>query len=130
MLAEAPDGPLLHLRGRHQRGDLAAALSAAGIPCRDHIAYDQPALPLTDEAKGMLSGADRVYCPLFSPRTAGLFRKAVGSPPPPAVHVVAISASAASALHGWGAPLDIARNPDAASVTLALQAQIAAKNLP
>lgn len=63
-------GPFLHLRGADSRGDIAATLSAAGMPTDEVITYDQRPQPLTSEARALLSGTDPVILPLFSPRTA------------------------------------------------------------
>ena len=74
MIRVAPDqGALLHLRGTHARGDLAAALTREGIPTRDAVVYDQPFLEPTPQARAALHGAVPVVAPLFSPRTAARF---------------------------------------------------------
>lgn len=73
ILGDAPGGQLLHLRGTHARGDLAARLGAAGQPCLEAVIYDQPTRPLTAEAIAALQGRLPVVVPLFSPRTARIF---------------------------------------------------------
>lgn len=70
--SSAEVGPLLHLRGADTRGDIAATLTAAGIPTDQAITYDQRPQPLTPEAKSLLDGQTPVLLPLFSPRTAEL----------------------------------------------------------
>lgn len=72
ILAAGPTGDLAHIRGKEVRGDLAARLRAAGVQCRDVIAYEQRAVSLTDQAKSHIQGAEPTIVPLFSPRTAGL----------------------------------------------------------
>ncbi|MBU2959669.1 uroporphyrinogen-III synthase [Citreicella sp. C3M06] len=68
--AQAPRGPLIHLRGTHSRGDVARRLTDAGIPVREAVIYDQPAQELSAEALMALSGQAPVILPLFSARTA------------------------------------------------------------
>ncbi len=70
ILADATTGPLLHIRGRHSRGDIAQTLTQAGCPTREIIAYDQVAQPLSDAAKAVLQGNSPAIVPVFSPRTA------------------------------------------------------------
>ncbi|WP_353473442.1 uroporphyrinogen-III synthase [Salipiger sp. H15] len=78
VLAEAPGGRLLHLRGTHARGEVAARLAAAGQPCAEAVIYDQPTRPLTAEAVAALRGQVPVVVPLFSPRSAAIFAEAAG----------------------------------------------------
>jgi len=72
-----PTGPLLHIRGTHSRGNVAARLAALGIPTRQQAIYDQPLLPLNHAADTVLAGGDPVIVPLFSPRTARQFANLV-----------------------------------------------------
>lgn len=72
IIASDPATPLMHIRGKHTRGDVARRLTEAGVPCHDIIAYDQRALPLTDAAEAALSGKIPVVVPLFSPRTSAI----------------------------------------------------------
>ena len=44
-------GPLLHLAGRHRRGDVAGILSASGLTTEVATVYEQHLLPLTAEAQ-------------------------------------------------------------------------------
>ncbi|NDW32111.1 uroporphyrinogen-III synthase [Salipiger sp. PrR007] len=76
VLGESPGGALLHPRGTHARGDLAARLTAAGQPCAEAVIYDQPTRPLSAEAVSALRGQLPVVVPLFSPRSAALFAAA------------------------------------------------------
>ena len=68
-----PAAPLLHLHGRHTRGDIARNLAAAGLPCEGQTIYEQQLLPLADEIMQKIRAQDRVITPLFSPRTARHF---------------------------------------------------------
>lgn len=92
IVAKRPAGTLAHIRGRHARGNITAALTRAGLPCRDVIAYDQKVLPLTDAAQSALQGRDHVLVPLFSPRSSSVFQSAGPFAAP--LHIVAISAAA------------------------------------
>jgi uroporphyrinogen-III synthase len=65
-----PQSPLLHLRGRHARGDVATRLTANGLSTAELVIYDQQAQTLNDAALQALTQAERVIAPLFSPRTA------------------------------------------------------------
>lgn len=72
--AQLPVGArLLHLRGTHSRGDVAATLSRAGWPTGEAVIYDQAERPLSAAAHAALSGTAPVIVPLFSPRSAALF---------------------------------------------------------
>ncbi len=74
MIRAAPnEGALLHLRGTHARGDLAATLTREGRATREAVIYDQPFLAPTSEARMALDGTVPVVAPLFSPRTAARF---------------------------------------------------------
>ncbi|MFN4172527.1 MAG: uroporphyrinogen-III synthase [Pseudorhodobacter sp.] len=68
-------GRLLHLRGEISRGDVAQSLTAAGHPTLDLVVYAQVEQPLSSEARALLTGADPVIAPLFSPRTARIFAR-------------------------------------------------------
>lgn len=88
--------PILHLAGRHRRGDVAGRLRAAGLDVRVVEIYDQRLCPLTAEARAALAGRAPVVVPLFSPRSARQFAdQHRGSAP---LHLVAISAAAAEPL--------------------------------
>ncbi len=93
--ARRPRGPLLHLAGAHTRGDIAEALSDAGMPARRLTLYRQILLPLEGEARAALQTPCIV--PLFSPRTAVHFAKEAGNHAP-AIHLVALSSAVAAPL--------------------------------
>tara|TARA_R110000787_G_scaffold250480_1_gene356099 strand:+ start:122 stop:826 length:705 start_codon:yes stop_codon:yes gene_type:complete len=97
----APAGPLLHLAGKHRRGDIAARLTALGITTEVHVLYDQNAVDLSAEAHALLKGAAPVIVPLFSPRSAALFVDQT-----PHLHnviIVAMSDAVALCCQGLGA---------------------------
>ena len=126
--AERPDAALLHVRGRHARGDLARRLTALGIPCDELVLYDQKALSLIPEARAALDGPDPVIVPLFSPRTAQKFALALPCAAP--VHIVAMSPAVADTLSGTDvAELCIADRPDREAMTAALREVLAARGM-
>lgn len=115
-LARSPrPGPLLHLRGRHLRVDIAAELSARGVECADRVIYDQRLLPFTPEAQGLLAGPAPVIAPLFSPRTARQFADA--GQPMRETHAVALSKAVAEPLKTRGfTSVTCAAHPTAGAV--------------
>ncbi len=80
LISRRPDGPLLWLRGRHARGDIASRLAAAGIPATEAVIYDQRALALSPEMLAALQGERRAILPLYSPRSAVLVGGSVARP--------------------------------------------------
>ena len=70
---QMPPGPLLHLHGCHTRGDIAATLTDAGLPCTGQAIYQQDLLPLKDTVRQQISAQNFVIVPLFSPRLARHF---------------------------------------------------------
>lgn len=119
-LSAAPDaGPILHVRGAHTTGDLVENLNKAGIKAEALVAYDQPLLELSREARDVLEAAtegaaDRVIAVLFSPRTAAHFREQC--PEDACPDVVAISKAAAT---HWP-DAQIAPSPDAQGMICAV----------
>ncbi len=109
----APDtGPLLHLRGDHQRGELVARLRAAGRrDCAEALVYAQTARPLSDEGRALLDGTAPVVAPVFSPRSAALL--AGCAPVAAPLALVAISAAAARPLAPLKARVTQATRPEA-----------------
>lgn len=117
--AARPQGPLVHLRGRHAIMDLAGALQNAGFAARENVVYDQEARALSDAALDLLAQSDaNIIAPVFSPRSAQLLCDALERAPCAAkLSIVAISDAAARPI----APLQpasvkIAVRPDAAAM--------------
>ncbi len=96
ILADAPDGMLVHLRGAMAVGDLTARLNTVGLKAREEIVYDQAVWPLSDAAKTLLGRENTVIVPLFSPNSAAQF--ASHGPFEASIHVAAISAATQAAL--------------------------------
>lgn len=109
----AGDKRLVHFRGMHTRGGIAARLGSAGCAVREAVVYDQRLLTLSQEAREVLMGASLTIVPLFSPRTAMQF--ANQAPRPTCCHVIALSPAVADA----AAPLavdQVCDQPDAAAM--------------
>ncbi|WP_127901309.1 uroporphyrinogen-III synthase [Solirhodobacter olei] len=124
MLArEGVTGPLLHSHGAHRAGDLEGRLAAAGIALRSHPAYAQEARAPSAEALAALAGQTPVIAPVFSPRSARLFRAAFPAPDAP-LRLVALSPAVAEAL-GPG-PVRVAARPDAGAMLDALAEELVA----
>jgi uroporphyrinogen-III synthase len=120
IIASGHAGPFLHVRGAHVARDLAGTLAAAGMQVEQVIAYDQPPLPMTPQAMGLMRSPGRVLLPLFSPRAAelaGLSMVQAGGGP----LIAAISEAVARAAAGLRpSSLVIARRPDASAMLDAL----------
>ncbi|MBP1805116.1 uroporphyrinogen-III synthase [Rubellimicrobium aerolatum] len=123
MLAARPAGPILHLRGQHARGDVAARLRAGGLEARELVAYRQEARPPTPEARRALDADRPLVLPLFSPRSATLAQGWASRAP---LHVVAMSPAVAVAAAPLGpASLDVARAPDGLAMVEAVLDRLA-----
>lgn len=96
VLAQPPQGPAVHVHGAHSRGDVAARLTAAGVPVAESVVYRQDACAPSDAARRLWRGADPLIVPLFSPRSAALLADHLGPPDAPC-SVVALSAAVAQA---------------------------------
>lgn len=119
VLARAEAGPLLHLHGRDTRGDVAARLTAGGVPTSGHVVYEQVPQPLTPAARALMDGGGTVVVPLFSPRTAALF--AATAPHHATLWVAALSPAVAQVVAGLPlARLVTASRPDAAAMRAVL----------
>ncbi|MEX3017630.1 uroporphyrinogen-III synthase [Gymnodinialimonas hymeniacidonis] len=75
LIARRPAGPLLHVHGRHTRGDVVGHLQRAGLDARGIAAYAQNQVPANDALRRALEQS-QVIVPLFSPRSAALFAEA------------------------------------------------------
>ncbi len=132
IIAQNPTGPLLFLRGHDSRGDIGENLILAGIDTVSIVVYDQIAQPFSAEAVKVLNGPDPIAVPLFSPRSARLFRADLTrlrlDPP---LWIAALSPAVAAELDAKTIPrLQIARSPDSASMILALQAVMSSGAAP
>ncbi|MBT9385783.1 uroporphyrinogen-III synthase [Pseudooceanicola sp. CBS1P-1] len=120
-----PAGPLLHLHGEHQRGDLAARLNAEGLAVRSLCAYRQRSQPFTTEARALMSGSQPVVAPIYSPRTGRLFAEGWHGTAP--LFLAAISPAVAAELNGLERfRLCHAAHPDGESMVAVTNGLIAA----
>ncbi|WP_147109867.1 uroporphyrinogen-III synthase [Tateyamaria sp. syn59] len=117
----ASDLPLVHVRGRHTRGDIAERLRAAGRAATEAIVYDQVLQSLNDAAQATLIPGDATIVPLFSARTAVEFAKQ--APRATCAHVIALSAAVAEAASPLGVR-GLAERPDAAAMYDAIRQAI------
>jgi uroporphyrinogen-III synthase len=134
LLAELADhplpGPVLHLCGEHTRGDIVPNLRAMGQDAAQLVVYRQDALALTEAAETALAGATPLVVPLFSPRTAALFRAAAAGARAP-LHLCCISPPAAVPLRGMRhASLRVAATPDADGMRSIVQSALAQADAP
>jgi uroporphyrinogen-III synthase len=111
-------GPLLHMCGRHTRGDIAQSLTDAGVPTQSCVIYDQIAQDLTKAAIDLLQGEQAVMVPLFSPRSAAVFCAQVlaWSPSSRPTYAVLSKAVGDSLSKVYNAKLCFAGKPTAASL--------------
>ncbi len=122
-------GPLLHLAGRHRRGDVAGALSASGLTTKVATVYEQNLLPLTEEAQALLNGSAPVIVPLFSPRSAQHFAREATC----TEQVIALSISPAAAQALEALPLyahDVAAEPTGEAMATGVEKLFRCTTLP
>lgn len=116
ILARNPQGPLLHIRGSSSRGDIAASLTAAGLPTTQSIVYEQAPLDLNETAAALLSQGGPVIVPLFSPRSAAQFFKQKQGDAQ--LHFAALSQAVAEEIK---AKCHVARCPDAQAMAVSVE---------
>ncbi|MGB0959536.1 MAG: uroporphyrinogen-III synthase, partial [Halocynthiibacter sp.] len=66
---------LHYIQGTTRRVDIARALAPLGYDVKNHVAYRQTPLSLSNEARRIVSGDQSCFLPLFSPQTAALLKK-------------------------------------------------------
>lgn len=116
-------GPLLHLRGRDTRGQVAERLNSAEIVTFETVVYAQNPVPLSHEARAVLDAAFPVILPVFSPRSADLLAVELAQFGVTAsLVIVAFSQAVADRLISAGlTPHFVASHPDARSMLAAIQ---------
>ena len=123
ILAAAPVGRLLLLRGQDSVGDLEQRLISAGIETVSQIIYRQIAQSLTDGARAVLQDPRPVILPIFSPRSARLLaaelRRVAAKAP---IWLAALSPAVAEAFDFPTVYTEIATRPDSAAMLQAVQA--------
>lgn len=125
LMADAmPEGRLLHLHGRHTRGDVVGRLVEAGIRAEGLAIYDQARLSPDAGLEGALAHPGGVIAPLFSPRSARLFVEAAGDRVA-GVRPLALSHAVQDALpEGLAGRAVCAESPDAPAMIRAIGALI------
>lgn len=91
-----PAGPLLHLHGTHTRGNIAKRLCDIGLTAQSVAIYDQQEVPPSPAFQAALT-LPNLIVPLFSPRSAKLFVRAVTGLRPD-TKIIALSQAVADAL--------------------------------
>lgn len=126
LTAAKPEGLILHLRGKHTRGDIARRLQDAGLKCEETIAYEQVSLAPSKAFQDIVSGPRKIVAPLFSPRSARLFIDACHDRDAAAIiQPVCLSEAVAGELASSRfLPAIIADRPDAAALIRAIRKAI------
>lgn len=121
--SHAPSGPLVHLHGRHVRGQLTATLQGEGIAITGQAVYEQHPLPLATSARAALLSGQSIVVPLFSPRSAHLFAEAL--PDGAMCHPVCISDASRDALPpALSDRATVAKTPTGAAMLKAVARQL------
>ena len=123
--AAGETGPLLHLRGEESRGNLAENLTKGGLVTHEAVIYAQRAQSFGEEARALIAGGNPLIVPLFSPRSAQLFRQEIAEPRGPLWLAALSPAVAAELVPLHPDALEIAERPDATAMLLAVQRLIA-----
>lgn len=131
ILADPPNGRILYLRGVDTRGNIWERLRNSGVDTDVAIVYAQDAQPLNAEAVSLVSQPDDLIVPLFSPRTATLFRAALPAHFRARLHLAAMSAAVAQPLSDLPhANLVVAASPDAPAMLDAVESLLAGLPAP
>ena len=124
LVAQPPAADLLHISGRHTRGQIIERLGAQGLNVARMVVYDQVLHPLTPRARAVLEEAKPAIVPIFSPRTAAQFAQECPEDARP--YVIALSDSVAEPLSDLRlAALEITARPDAAAMVDSLEKLVA-----
>jgi uroporphyrinogen-III synthase len=127
----APKGRLLYIRGVDTSGDVANILTSRGFLTVSLQVYLQRAIPFERESLDLLRQNTPVVLPLFSPRSARLFRAALPSDVRADLRLVAMSKAVAEAAADIPhSDLVVARNPDALGMLDGIESLLAARPLP
>ena len=122
---DCPEGPVLHISGRDQAGDLAATLKAAGCEARRAVLYEAraatelPPAALTALRDNALDGVI-----LYSKRSAEIFYRLAGAANLDASlpQAFCLSAGVAEIARAAGAQTHVAEFPDDAHIYACLDA--------
>jgi len=103
ILADAPTGPILHVRGAHG-ASLVDRLKNHGLKAEEQVTYRQVDRDISSDLGRLAS--ERVIAPIFSPRSSDRLRAYLS--PRKGLTVIAISGAAAKA---WGGSAIISAAP-------------------
>ncbi len=126
MLVRGETGPVLHLRGRHAAGGLAAGLAEGSVALREAVVYEMRAAKrLEAPVAAMLRAGEIAAAPFYSERTARIFARLLDDDARAglaATIALAISAEAARPLSRLGfARIDVAETPSGAAMLSAMR---------
>lgn len=122
LVADCPKGSILYLRGVDTAFKLLERLHEFGMHADEAIVYLQSPRDFTPEALDLLRQRQDVIVPLFSPRSARLFRAALPDDTQARLHIAAMSANVAEALGDLPrANLTVALRPDAPAMLDAVE---------
>lgn len=125
------NGRLLYIRGVDTSGDIAKALNLLGIQTVSLQVYLQKAIPFEGESLDLLRQRTPVILPLFSPRSARIFRDAMPPDSAAGLRLAAISPAVAKAAADIPhSALVTARHPDADGMLEGVESLLAASPLP
>lgn len=131
ILANPPEGNILYIHGVDTSKDISKILQTNGILIASLQVYLQKSLPLSDEPARLLEQTGTVILPLFSPRSAQLFRDAMPLRICSDLRIAAISAAVADAARDIPhSALTIAARPDAVAMLDSVESLLAVPPLP
>lgn len=129
--SDPPTGSILYLRGVDTAFNLLERLGKMGISGKEAVVYIQDRRPLSPEASDLLQLPRDIIVPLFSPRTARLFRAALPLNPIARLHIAALSARVAQALGDTSSfEIAIAQRPDAPAMLDTVESLLVAMTPP
>jgi uroporphyrinogen-III synthase len=131
VLSDAPNGRLVYIRGVDTSGDVANMLISNNIPTLSLQVYVQKTVPFERESLALLRQNTRIILPLFSPRSARIFREAMPTDARADLYIVAMSDAVAQAADGIPhGSLVVAAQPDSAAMLDSVESLLAGRPLP
>ena len=131
LLNDRPNGRLLYIRGVDTSGDIAKDLISKDIPTLSLQVYLQKPIPFEGESRDLLRQPTPVILPLFSPRSAQIFRDAMPPDTRADLRLVAMSAAVAQAAAAIPhSALIVADRPDSDAMLTSVESLLAGRPLP
>jgi uroporphyrinogen-III synthase len=129
--ADPPKGRILYLRGVNTTGNVLEILTSSGFQIDEIVVYLQEAIHFGAEAMTLLYTGGDVIVPLFSTRTAALFRAELPPDARAALHFAVMSHAVAEPLAALPRmSLAIARHPEAKGMLNAVESLLAKIPVP